>query len=242
MIKTLAYFFLTTYITTTPDTDCLMQKIFQNLNIELETKQNIITHKKQIDFDTNPSITSPLPSLLALSDFKSKANLEQILINFSTLPSTLQKSILECNLPKQNVLKRCKNMFPAGCEQIDEFTAAKKCKKNFISIGYSFCVPICPTGYDSIIDDPFFCSKSVSTQRVKSFEKMNFEVKSYRGAFEVGKCPEGFREIDNDVCVRMCPRGWEDFGVVCRKPVLERRRNEVFFYQFDYDSDREEEE
>ena len=236
MIKNLVYFFLITYLTAN-DLDCLIQSIFKNLNIELETKLNIVKHKKISDFDSNPSHENPLHKLLELEDFKSKANLEQILINYSTLDPTIQKSILECNLPKENVLKRCNKLFTEeGCEQIDEYTVAKKCQKNYFSIGYSYCVPICPIGYDSIDNDPFFCSKTIFTQRSEVFSKSGLVKKNYRGVFEVESCPEGFREIDNDICIRICPRGWEDFGTVCKKPVLERRQNEIFFYNFDYDS------
>ncbi len=57
----------------------------------------------------------------------------------------------------------------------------------------------------------------------------------YRGLIEVGKCPKGFLRADINVCLKQCPHGWEDFGMVCKKPVVRRREHEIFFYQFEYD-------
>jgi hypothetical protein len=219
--------------------DCIIENIFRNLNIQAETKRKIIDYKKMSDFDSNPSFEQPLHKLLEIKDFKSNSNLEQLLMNFKILDPVIKKSILECNLPKENVLKRCKKLFK-DCIQVDEFTYAKNCEKGFVSVGHVYCVPLCPPGFDSIANDPFFCTKGAFSQRSSEFKNTYLDKKNYRGVFEVNVCPQGFQEIDNDICLRNCPKGWEDFGHNCRKPVVERRKNQVFFYQFDYDNVYEE--
>ena len=44
------------------------------------------------------------------------------------------------------------------------------------------------------------------------------------------KCPEGFREIENDLCLATCPKDWIDYGMLCKKPEVLTKDHEIFYY------------
>ncbi len=220
--------------------DCILSNIIDNINIEVGSRIKLQQYYNEIDFNTQVDINEKkLSDLLQVKDFRTKHLLEKLLIEFKNLEPELQKAIMACNLPKLNTKKRCEKLYPkTKCEKIDEFSYAKKCPVNYSSIGYSHCVPNCPVGYDTIKDDPFHCSKQKTSKRSSEIEKSNKQPKkSYRYLIDIESCPEGYMELELDICIKKCPEGWEDFGTVCKKPLVIRRDHEIFYYQFDYDGE-----
>ena len=87
---------------------------------------------------------------------------------------------------------------------------------------------MCPEGFDSISNDDFHCLKGMKSMRIKEFHN----IKSTGSRKD---CPDGYNQIEHNICIKKCPDGWEDFGRTCKKPLIYLRENEVFYYKLDFD-------
>ena len=233
--------FLLLEIKTHRKRDCIMKKLFRSISINDDLRRKFQAYYDIRDFNSNINVEDlQVDEILEINNFATQVHLEEIIMNFSTVDHNMRTAILECNLSMKKVMKLCKETFPnEGCFLVDQYTVAKKCPEGQQAFNMAFCAEKCPSGYEPIEDDFSFCKKSLKSNNAQFFVELFKTPKiKYRMTY-IGSCPPGFRQIDNDICIRKCPFGWEDYGEVCKKPFIKRRENEIFVYRFALDNDDE---
>ena len=174
-----------------------------------------------------------------LDQFTTYFELEQILVNYRQFSEQIQKKIDNCKLSIVKLEKICNDLFPdEGCEIIDGVAVAKKCPPGYFSLDYVYCLPVCPSSYSDDPLDPFVCNKSYEAARSfelhQSFETPAIKFRNHKDFYE---CPQNYKRLLLDICIRECPMGWVDLGKDCEKPSLIRRDNELFIYKFELDEE-----
>lgn len=241
IIPILLIFLLTSKIKTNSKKDCILKKLFRTISINDDLRRKFQDYYDLMDFNSKIVVEElPLEKILQIEDYKTQIFLEEIIMNFSTADQNMRAAILECNLSMKKVLNLCKETFPKeGCFLVDQFTAAKKCPEGQQAINMAYCAPKCPSGYEPILDDFFFCKKSLKSNKAQTFVELFKTPKvKFRNTY-IDSCPQGFKKINNDICIRECPFAWEDYGEVCKKPLFKVRQNEIFVYRFALDNDEE---
>lgn len=170
----------------------------------------------------------PKEELFGQDDSKLQESIEKVLRSYKLLPAAVKKVVDEC-FPKNGLaLLECKRKFPKeGCEEFGPFIAAKRCPQGQESLDYVYCVPTCPSGYETSEADKFVCVKKpgFSLQIGAHIEATEGDVVTRKS------CPENYATIGDFICIQKCPLGWIDLGTKCEKPIYRRRDFETFYYR-----------
>eukprot|EP00178_Gracilaria_changii_P016716 TRINITY_DN48023_c0_g1_i1.p1 TRINITY_DN48023_c0_g1~~TRINITY_DN48023_c0_g1_i1.p1 ORF type:complete len:136 (-),score=8.53 TRINITY_DN48023_c0_g1_i1:23-430(-) len=113
-----------------------------------------------------------------------------------------------------------------NCEVISPGVVAEKCDKGYRRASNTHCVIRCPSGY---IDGTYHCIKPrVRIQRrFKTYRDCKKgtrrECERHGGSGYFRMCKQGYVRTGKRLCIPMCPSGWFDEGVRCRKPYSHRQ-------------------
>jgi hypothetical protein len=106
-----------------------------------------------------------------------------------------------------------------NCEVISPGVVAQKCDKGYRRASNTHCVIGCPSGY---IDGIYHCIKP-RVESQKRFMSYKRECERHGGASYYRVCRDGYVRTGERLCIPMCPSGWFDEGVRCRKPYSHRQ-------------------
>lgn len=212
--------------------------MIENLQFNKDHLKALENYVNEEDFDNNVEITEDnVLSFLEFDNINLLPDLQNLLL--FTVKSDFTKSILlKCRPSRSLPKKRCESFYGEGnCEMLDDYVWAKKCPFGYRSVGLSSCVPQCPGGFAEMEDDPFYCQKISDIQRSYEFYDVKNPPLKFMFFRELRSpmCPEHFSIIGIDFCKRKCPFGWGDLGPVCQKPLVVRRKNEIFAFDFGID-------
>ena len=212
--------------------NCLLERLERLGDLPNQALANLQAHLREADLNSKVVVDrTNFHELLGLRDFSSGLDARRLVLGHSSLPESVRAAMSACQLSIDGLLKKCQDKFHGDCEKFDEFTVVRKCPEGSLSAGPAHCVPVCPDGLTSSEENPYICLKTTQISRSAQLKTKT----KYRGTQEVGICPEGFRTLEADVCIKECPQGWEDFGAACSKPIAAKRDHEVFYYKFEED-------
>lgn len=215
---------------------CILKALVEGFELNKEHYKAMQSYLNEEDFNNTVIVSKEtLYDILDLEDMSLNQDLQQM-ISVTVKSDIFKTALLKCrpdaNLPKL----RCEAYYGEGnCQMLDEYVWAKKCPYGYKGVGLEYCVPNCPSGFADIEEDPFYCQKTFEIQRSKEFydRKTNPPLKfmNYRGLISP-MCPDGFDVTGVDFCSSGCPIGWGNLGIVCQKPMIIRRKHEIFSYSF----------
>lgn len=219
--------------------ECIVKNILSEVSMSDTIVQSIENYKNEKDFSQEVIITSENQyKYLYHIDLQTQLDIENLLRNYIVQNDSFKRAVAGCNLSMNRVFKSCIKKYKEGCEMLHPFAAVRKCPKNYYRLGFQYCVPLCPSGFDGIENDGFSCSKNIKSNRSETFsENFHTTLINYKNLFWMYDCPSNYQRINNDVCIRKCPFGWEDLGDRCKKPHVDLRKYEAFYYKFEYDDD-----
>lgn len=215
---------------------CIIQALVEGFELNKEHFKAIQTYLNEEDFENTVQVSQEtLHEILDLEDMALNEQL-QLMISITVKSDIFKTALLKCRPDASLPKARCEAYYGENnCAMMDEYVWAKKCPFGYKSIGLEYCVPNCPSGYADIEEDPFYCQKTYEIQRSKEFydPKKNPPLRfmNYRGLVSP-MCPDGFNVTGVDFCTGSCPIGWGDLGIVCQKPLIIRRKHEIFSFNF----------
>ncbi len=219
---------------------CLMKVFIYEVDFTLNVLNTYQEYYDLKDFNRSVEVNSMEEwEMIGVEQMTTHFELEQMIVNYRQFSEHLQKKIDNCKLSVRKLESLCKRLFPTeGCEVIDGVVVAKKCPKDYFSVDLVFCVPVCPSSYSDDVSNPFICKKNHEAARSsdlhESFKTPDITYRGHSGFYE---CPQNYKNLLLDICIRECPIGWVDLGQDCEKPSLIRRDNELFIYKFELDDD-----
>ena len=222
-----------------PKLTCIINQIINSLNFSPENHLTLQTFINEQDFNKDITITEDnLLEALNLQDNSSYSDI-QLALTSVNLEDSLEDIITNCDLNIKNTLLRCESIFGNGnCIKLSTLIYGKKCGNGYLPVGIGFCSPICPMHLIPVLSDPFFCQKTIEVKRSNEFKESTNAVikrfKNFRGVQYLA-CPSGFESFGVDYCMKKCPKGWADFGKVCQKPFVKRRKFEIVVYDTSLD-------
>lgn len=213
--------------------ECIMENLYDKVKLSDDVRKHIAAKLNEQNMNNNYSDKSDeVVRQLIPIDFSSVHQVEKMLRNFKNQPDIFKQAVEACNLSMKETMELCKKKFKE-CETIDRFTVAKSCPANYIRFNYAYCVPQCDENVQPIDKDVFVCAKKMKSNRSEKIETADPNQNlTYRNSLKIIKCPTGFTDIHNDICIANCPYGWEDIGKKCLKPYFEQREYEFFSYAF----------
>lgn len=125
--------------------------------------------------------------------------------------------------PKVRKYKTGNGMVVSSCDSYgsnyykENHMCYKKCKPGFSGAAQN-CVQDCPPSFR---DDGLYCAKPSAYGRgAGSFSKCKAEEQCEQwGLLWYSKCRDNFQNFGCCLCSPVCPAGWEDIGVSCKKPM-----------------------
>ena len=232
---------------------CIIDALLEGFELNKEHLKSLQSYINEEDFD-NTTIVGPetLPEILQMDDMTLHHDLMNMLL-ITTRSELFKAVLLKCRPNPELPKLRCEKYYGEGhCEMMDDYVWSKKCPFGYKPVGMTYCVPNCPSGFAELEDNMFFCQKLSEIQRSYQFydAKLNPPIRfmNFRG-ISSPECPDNFSVMGIDFCKRFCPIGWGDMGPVCQKPLVIRRKNEIFVFDFaiddyleDYTSKKDSEE
>lgn len=227
------------YVESHRKVECVIKGLLSHMSFADNIIENIEEYWNETDYSKNFQIHKEnMHRFIYKVDLRTQREIEDLLINYPVQNIPFKRAIAGCNLKMDKVIQNCNKKYKEGCEMLHPFAAVKKCPKDYFRLGFRYCVPLCPSGFDNIENDGFACSKSLKSNRSETFsENFNTTLISYKNLIWMYDCPKHYKRIDNDICIRQCPFAWEDLGDRCKKPHLDQREYEAFYYLFAYDDE-----
>lgn len=221
--------------------DCIYKYLFYDLAVPQNSIENLENYYNTVDFDQQVELTQDnMHMYIHPMDYSTMRITEMMLRSYPVQSSSFKRAVSKCNLSMQKILENCNKKYNGDCEIINTYTVSKKCPIGYNRVSITHCAPFCPSGYNEVNGNPYYCSKTIRSNRSETFnDAYNVQKVSYRQGTDLYKCPKGFLVIGHDICIRACPFGWEDMGDRCLKPRLIIREHELFYYQFSYDDEAE---
>lgn len=218
-----------------PTRDCILQAVTKSFELSPEHLAALQTFENEARLDTpNQVTTDSLSSILYEEDSATFAELQRFIMTQISDP-TMIDILTECGVSDVGPKRRCEEFYGRdSCVRLADFVWGRACDAGFEAFGLSFCVPKCPIGLKEIENDPFFCERETEIQRAGDFDIKEKKTKVVNG-LEILRCPEGFVTLGSDFCQKECPMGWNDFGGFCQKPLVKRRKFEIFVYDLSLD-------
>ena len=163
-----------------------------------------------------------------MDDSRAVHDVTTALALYSHLDSATQAALTRCNLDTTQAMRKCQASNPSGvCEVISPGIVQLKCDSRFRRVGSSHCAMHCPPSW---AEDQYHCNKPASSESLVFVNQA-----SCTGSCEeiagrwVTACPEGTTRVSLDKCIAICPFGWHDEGLRCRKPAV-YRLSQPFFW------------
>lgn len=168
----------------------------------------------------------PKQTRLLETDKRTNAEIiKELLLYFELLPKCIQRALNQCPILMENVLKRCNKFYEdrnLECRHIvNEMKVNIKCKidEDFFN---NACYKKCPKGYK---DGKLYCVRSKYMRRSTApflNQGIDFNTETLWGdKYIVKKCSNfgnRWNEVGSDYCRMTCPPGWQNSGILCRKP------------------------
>ena len=144
-------------------------------------------------------------------------DISNVLTMYTNLPAEIQAKVSACNLTIAPAMARCEAAYPGRCEQISPVAIQVKCDSRFRRVGCCHCAMICPDA--AWREDEYHCIKPQYTKQPAYIN----EVSCGAGCEEVAgrwmkTCQTGYKRFGLNTCMPICPLGWHDEGMRCRKP------------------------
>ena len=218
---------------------CFMEKFYELIDMSADVRLIADSYLKTKDFSQKQTFDSiSRIEFFDEVDFKLPAKIAKLLLNTQQMSDQLRRIVENC-FPVGIDLKRiCEQVYPnEGCEVFDGFVAAKNCEAGYFGVDWVYCVPHCPSNYDEDPYDPFVCKKSELSELAENLA-FRYDLKPSfwkQTDYMFYACPEGFIKIGLNICIRVCPFEWIDYGDSCAKPLIKRRDFELFFYTLEMD-------
>lgn len=236
---TISFLILIAGCRATSKLECVLGNLRAALDVTVDTRRHIAARINDMDLGNKVEENSKAVNEKMLPfDFASAGQMEEMLAEFKNQAPEFQAAVNKCKLSMQSTIAICEKKFGA-CENVDSFSVSKKCPEGFVRFNYAYCVPVCGSQGHPVKDDVFLCAKVQQSARSGDIpsDKPSHPL-NYKGVVEVARCPEGFTDLHNDICIANCPYGWEDLGAKCLKPYFEEREYQIFSYQFQNDRDQ----
>ena len=226
---------------------CLFSILVEGLGNHEQGLTNVAQSKYVTDFN---KLLSDDPNVYEvafqqMNDIRFMMDLNDILLNYSSLSDDLKDKILKCNVNKKYLFKRCEETYGVGMCVKDGET--KKQINNPVSINVkcptnapepynsNFCYQSCPKGFTEMGDR---CKKN-EAKILKAYSTeaacvgdLNSGVKcdSYvNGSLWTKQCPEYFVKSFHILCLPLCPRGYIDDKNYCVKTLKIQLPNPIVF-------------
>ena len=222
-----------------PRQDCILSGVLGSLGMTKEHFETVSNHIKIMDFTADSEVNkNNLLEQLDMIDASTYSELQLLLTSESFLP-ILQPLIQSCQLNVERTKRRCEKIYGEGnCVALTPFVYGHKCEAGYEAYGVSYCLPKCPIGFVEDKKDPFLCQKSShivrSKEIVEESPKGIYKYNYYRNLKYLA-CPDGFNNWGLDFCVQKCPLGFNDLGMSCQKPLIQKREFELFIYDVSVD-------
>ena len=217
--------------------ECILSAVASSFELDQEQLTAIQNFQNEENFSVPESVTNEsLPFLLFENDAQTFSEIQKLIMaQISEL--TMFEILTNCGVKEDGPKRRCEQFYGDDhCQKLAPFVWGKKCEPGLTAFGLNFCVPICPFGLNSIENDPFFCERSLLIQRASDFDDKEYGKKTkIVNGLEIRRCPDGFRTLGYDFCQMECPVGWNEVGGFCQKPLVHRRKFEIFVFDFSID-------
>ena len=160
------------------------------------------------------------PNFQILNKLHKIDNSFQNLISFyiENLPISTRTKIASCIENLNREITQCESEFGEdNCEEILPTMVTNQCPIGYKRIGMRKCVKECPDNYAQL---GAICLKPDSYNRrsyskKKECENYGKKCSLYGVEGYISDCIYGYTPIGKNICVGLCPEGWEDVGKGC---------------------------
>lgn len=238
MIFSMAFLMSAVY-SDNPKQDCILAELVEYFDLQSEQLEALQRHVKIMDFEADLDLSGDnLVEQLDLLDGSTYSDLQTLLVS-SDFASFTEPLIKKCDLNVARTKRRCEKHFGKdNCVALAPFVYGKKCEPGFSPVGVGFCVPHCPVGFERVEEDPFLCEKLGRIQRSRDLVDEEPEGRSkysFHRNIRYLSCPDGYSSWGFDFCIQNCPLGFVNLGNFCQKPLVQRRKFELFYYDVSVD-------